>query len=159
MGDFMSKTVFVVPGLVAFVALAALAVCAVPAQAEDDLSMVTVADALASPDAQGKLDGTVKFYFGDTKHPAVAQKFGEYITNKKTNSVGKSDAKACTWTFLSAVIELQERAHKLGANGVINIHSYYKKKDVGSATQVECYTGLLMSGVALKGDFVKLSGK
>lgn len=141
------------------VALAGFAALAMPAGAADHLYQLTIANAMASPIAQRKLDNTVRYYFGDTKFPGHDESFGYYITNKKTNAVGRSDEVSCTRAFLSAMIELQTRAHQLGANAVINIHSYYKKKDVSSETQVECYSGLLMSGVALRAEFVKTSGK
>lgn len=156
LGDFMSMKMFAAIG---FAAMSVFAGLSTPAAAEDKLFMLTISNALASPDAEGKLDGSVHFYFGDAKHPAVAQDFGQFITNKKTNGVGKSDETSCTRAFVSTMIELQDRAHQLGANAVINIHSYYKKKDVSNQTQAECYTGFLMTGVALKGDFVKVPGK
>lgn len=135
------------------------AATALPAQARDDIFKLPIADALASPQAQGKLDGSVQFYFGESKHPAVKQKFGDFVSNKKTNGFNKSDLESCTWSFLSALIQFQDRAHQLGANAVVNIHSYYKKVDVSSETEIECHTGALISGVTLKGDFVSVAGK
>ncbi len=38
---------------------------------------------------------------------------------------------------------------------MININSYYKKNEVTIDKTVECHSGLLMDGVALKGEFVK----
>ena len=70
---------------------------------------------------------------------------------------GKSDEKACNWAFLSAMVALQKRAQQLGANAVVNIVSYYKKEVMSSASQFECHAGALIAGVALKGDFVKIS--
>jgi len=127
--------------------------------ARDKVFELPIEKALATPDAQSKLDGTVKFYFGDSAHPSVVKKFGSYVTNKKTNGFAKGDMKACSWVFLSALLRLQERAHALGANAVINIHSYYKKNDVSSETSIQCHKGFLITGIALKGDFVKLAGK
>jgi uncharacterized protein YbjQ (UPF0145 family) len=53
------------------------------------------------------------------------------------------------------MLRLQQRAHELGANAVINIVSNYKNVEVSSETQFECHDGAIMSGVALKGEFVK----
>jgi hypothetical protein len=112
---------------------------------------------MASPPAHEKLDGSVRFYFGDTPHPAVEHRFGDYVTNQKTSSFLKSDARACNWVFVSALIELQKRANALGANAVVNIHSYYKKEDFSSTTEVPCHAGGMIAGIALKGDFVKVA--
>ena len=48
-------------------------------------------------------------------------------------------------------------AKQLGANAVIAINSYYKKNEVTIDKTVECRSGLLMDGVALKGEFAKLA--
>jgi hypothetical protein len=135
------------------------AISASPVAARNDVVPVLVANAMTSPDATGKIDGSVKFYFGDTPHPAVLNSFGEFVTNQKTSSFGKPDEAACNWVFATAMIKFQERAHELGANAVINIHSYFKKQDVSSATQVDCHVGIAIAGVALKGDFVKVAGR
>ncbi len=106
-----------------------------------------------------RLDGTVKFFFGQAPHPDVLRRFGDYVANEKTNAVGKTDLGECAWVFQSALLSLQKRAHALGANAVINIHSFYKKEDVSSETEIPCHTGFLMAGIALKGDLVTVAGK
>jgi uncharacterized protein YbjQ (UPF0145 family) len=110
-------------------------------------------------DSQEKLEGTVKFYFGDQKHPKVLSKLGSDVSNRKTNAFGKADEKACNWAFLSALVALEKRATELGANAVVNVVSYYKKDTFSSQTEFECHAGALMAGVALKGDFVKIADK
>jgi uncharacterized protein YbjQ (UPF0145 family) len=127
-----------------------------PATAANDVIQLDVATVMATPDAKAELDGTVKFYFGTTAHPAVVKHLGEGVTNKKANGFGKSSTKGCDRAFLSALIQLQARAKELGSNAVINIHSYFKKNETVSNTTVECHSGLLMDGVALKGEFVKI---
>lgn len=144
--------------LAALLAVAAVSGTA-PARAADDVYQVQIEEALASPDAKKVLDGSVDFYFGDTKHSKVAQDFGNFVTNKKTNGFGKSAATACNWMFLSALLQLQQRATELGGNAVVNIHSFYKRNEVSSNTQVECHKGFTVAGIALKGDVVKLTGK
>lgn len=54
------------------------------------------------------------------------------------------------------MVQLQQRAQQLGADSVVNIHCFYKKIPFRSAMQYECHTGVLMSGVALRGEFVRL---
>jgi hypothetical protein len=133
------------------------AIATLPARAADNVYMLSIADTLASSRADGRLDDTIKLYFGDTPHPAVLQKLGDFSTNEKTNSVFKSDHTSCSWVFLSALMKLQKRAHKLGANAVVNIHSYYDRVDISSDAQIPCHVGAIMAGIALKGDFVVLS--
>lgn len=139
--------------------VAGVAVGTSPTQARDDVVMLSISDGLSLPDAQAKLDGSVKFYFGNSSHPAVIKSLGDYIANEKTNSLGKSSVKACGWAFLSALLSFQARAKELGANAVINIHSYYKREDVSSETQVQCHSGFMVTGVALKGDFVRTGAR
>lgn len=136
--------------------LLAAAFSAGPAQARDDRLKFSIAGALNTPDAREKVDGNIKLLWGDQPHAKPLQEFGTYTTNKKTNSFNKSDQRACEWTFLSAVIELQERAKAEGGNAVVDIHSYYKKDDFSSQTEFECGAGGLVAGVALRGTIVKL---
>jgi uncharacterized protein YbjQ (UPF0145 family) len=134
-----------------------LALAAGTAAARDTQEMYPLADALNAPGAKARLDPKIRLYFGNQKHPRVVKDFGEARTNKKTNGVNKSDKEACEWVFLSAALELQERARKDGANAVIGIKSNYKNQDRTSDTEYLCGSGALMSGVALKGKVVTLA--
>lgn len=127
------------------------------ANARDDHQMFLLEDALQTQAAKEKLNPAIKLYFGDQKHPKVTKDHGEWKTNKKTNGFNKSDKVACEWTFLSAVLEMQERAQKEGANAVIGIKSNYKNIERSSETEYMCGSGALMSGVALKGRVVELA--
>ncbi len=144
---------------VALSLFAAVCSASVPALARDDRQMFPVDAALNTPAAQEKLDKGVKLYFGNQKHAKPAANYGEWATNKKTNAFNKSDRDACEWAFLSAVLELQERARKEGGNAVINIKSNYKNALTVSDTEYMCGAGNLMAGVALKGTVVRLGGK
>lgn len=136
--------------LVAFVAEIELA------HARDTKHILPIAAAMATKDADEKLDGSVKFFFGTQEYPRVITKLGTDVSNRKTNAFGKSDEKACNWAFLSAMVALEKRAKQLGANAVVNIVSYYKRIEMSSPTEFECHAGALIAGVALKGDFVKI---
>jgi hypothetical protein len=151
-GKFLARASAVMVAAGMFAALAS------PSIASDNIFMLPIADALASSTAQGKLDGSVQFFFGEQRHPGVKQKFGDFVSNKKTNGFNKSDLESCTISFVSALIQFQDRAHELGANAVVNIHSFYKKHDVSSETEIECHAGTMISGVTLKGDFVAVAG-
>jgi uncharacterized protein YbjQ (UPF0145 family) len=141
------------------VVLGAVLAVSWPAHARDTKHMLPIAQAMEVKDAQEKLDGSVKFYFGDQKTPKILAKLGSDVSNRKTNAFGKSDEVACNWAFLSGLVALENKAKSLGANAVVNIKSYYKKNEVSSATEFECHAGGVMAGVALKGDFVKINDK
>jgi len=128
-----------------------------PVEARNTKHLLPIAIALAVKDAQEKLDGSIKFFFGNQETPKILTKLGSDVSNRKTNAFGKSDEKACNWAFLSAMVALEKRAQQLGANAVVNIVSYYDRKVMSSATEFECHAGAIIAGVVLKGDFVKLS--
>jgi uncharacterized protein YbjQ (UPF0145 family) len=127
-----------------------------PAGARDTQYLLPISAALEIKDPKTKLDGSVKFFFGNQQTPQIIAKLGTDVTNLKTNAVGKSDEAACNWVFYSAMLQLERRAKQLGANAVVNIVSYYQKNVMSSATEFECHAGAVIAGVALKADFVKI---
>lgn len=129
---------------------------AMSAHARDDQQFYPIDAALATPAAKEKLDPSIKLYFGNQPHGKAVKDLGEWKTNKKTNGFNKSDKEACEWTFLSAVLELQGRAKKEGANAIVGIKSNYQNNERSSDTEYVCGSGALMSGVALKGQAVTL---
>jgi uncharacterized protein YbjQ (UPF0145 family) len=140
-------------GAVALVAMSA----ATMAQANDRKVLMPIESGMEANGSEGRLGSSVKFYFGNQKTPAVVKKLGVEQTSQKTNAFGKSDAKACNWAFLSAMLQLQKHAQEVGANAVVNIVSNYKNVEYASATEFECHAGAIMAGVALKGEFVKIA--
>ena len=126
------------------------------AHAKDDHLEMSIQDAMNTTDAKDKLDGSVKFFFGDQKYPKPKQKFGTFTANKKTNFFGKSNEDGCARAFASAMISLQERAQKEGGDAVVNIKSVYRKEDLVSDSKYICGAGSFMGGVALRGEVVKL---
>lgn len=125
------------------------------ASARNDRLHFPVADAAGTVDAKAKLDGSVKFFWGNQAHPKVSKNLGTDQTNKKTNAFNKTDKDACDWAWLSAMITMQNRAKQLGADAIINLHSIYQSQDFVSDTEYECGVGTFTGGVALRGDFVK----
>jgi len=101
------------------------------------------------------IDGSVRFYLAG-QPVSVQQRLGEDVTNKKTNAANKSDVEACNWVALSALLALQDGAKSRGANAVVDIVSYYKKNEVKSATNYECWAGTFVAGGALKGTYAKV---
>lgn len=127
------------------------------ASARDTHHMFPIDEAMNAVEAKEKLDPSIKLFFGNQKHPKVAKELGRWGTNKKTNAFGKDDKVACEWAFLSAVLELQERAKKEGGDAVVAIRSNYRNQEKTSDTEYECGAGALMAGVAFKGTVVKLA--
>lgn len=145
--------------VIAFGAMAAvvMALSAMPAAARDTAYHLKIDDVKSDPRYSGAVPSDITLVFGDEKPANVGQSYGEFVTNKKTNSVGSPDEVVCRWAMMSAMKELAERARTEGGNAVINIVSYYKKNVFSSPTEYECHAGAIIAGVALKGTVVKLN--
>lgn len=128
-----------------------------PAMARDTELHLPLADVLNMPEAQGKLDGSVRFYLAGQSTPKVLKRLQSDVSNRKTNGVGKADDVACRWAALSALIAFQDKAKQLGANAVVDMVSYYKKDESKSATDYECHAGAVVVGVALKGTYANVA--
>ena len=122
--------------------------------AADRVLYFPIQDAMNTSEAKEKLNSGVRFHFG-ARGPAARERLGTYTTSQRTNAFGKTDQASCNRVFLSAMIRLQSRAQSLGADAVVNIVSYFKKNTHSSTTDFECHVGAIMSGVALKGDFIR----
>jgi uncharacterized protein YbjQ (UPF0145 family) len=118
---------------------------------------LSIADVQHHPDYAAKVGDDVAFYFGAQRTPPIRQNFGEFVSNKKSNSFGKSDEAACAWAMLSALKEFRDRATSLGGNAVVGVISYYQKQAQSSETEYDCHAGGFVAGVALKGTVVKLA--
>jgi hypothetical protein len=126
---------------------------AVPAYARNTPVTVTLQSVLDMPEAQAKLDGTIKFYLAGSPTPKVTRKFGEDTSNAKTNAFNKTAEVACRWNALSALIKLQDKAKKEGANAVVEITSYNNHETFTSPTEIQCSDGAFLAGIALKGTY------
>lgn len=124
--------------------------------ARDSVQHYPLQDVVNMPEAQGKLDGSVKFYLAGQKTPKILKRMSSDVSNKKTNSVGKGEEFGCRWAALSALMSFQESAKRLGANAVVDIVSYYKKVESKSPTDYECHSGNIIVGVTLKGTYAKI---
>ena len=128
-------------------------VAAVPAYARNNAVTVTLQSVLDMPEAQAKLDGSVKFYLAGVPTPKVIKKFGEDTSNAKTNAFNKTAEEACRWNALSALLKLQDHAKHDGANAVIDIVSYREHETFTSTTDIQCSDGAFLAGIALKGTY------
>ena len=124
-----------------------------PLLARESVQHYPLRDVMNMPEAKGQLDGSVKFYLAGQKTPKILKRMSSNVSNKKTNSVGKSDEFGCRWAALSALVSFQESAKRLGANAVVDIVSYYKKVESKSPTDYECHAGNIIVGVTLKGTY------
>jgi hypothetical protein len=128
----------------------------VTAQSRDDRNRYSVHDAMNIAAAKEKLNKGYLYKFGAASHKSITKNHGEFVSNKKTNAVGKTDEFACQWAFLSALLSFQDRITKEGGNAVVNLRSYYKKHEFISETEFECGNGAIIAGVTLVGDVVTL---
>lgn len=127
----------------------------VSAQAADKMYDYNFKEAVNRAVADGVLDGSVQFYLAGTQSGGkVVQK--DLVTNKKTNGFAKSAASSCDHVLRSALIQFQNTAKANGANAVTNIVSYFKANESSSTTTYQCAKGTALTGVAIKGDIVKL---
>lgn len=134
--------------------LAAVALLStLPAQARDSRLELSLQDLVESSQArEAGIDGSVRFYLAG-QSVAVVKRFDTGVSNRKTNAANKSDEDACRWVALSALLALQESALSRGANAVVDIVSYYKKREFRSPTNYECHAGNILAGVTLKGTY------
>jgi len=126
------------------------------ASARDDYNRYSIEEAMSTSEAKEILNLGYTFSFGSQSHGPVKTSHGQFTSNKKTRSFGKSEKFACQWAFLSAMTSFQARISQQGGNAVINIRSYYKKRDFRSNVEFECGNGSIMAGVTMIGDVVTL---
>ena len=125
------------------------------AQARDTRLLLPVDDAIKQGRSEGIIGDDIVLRFGKGNRGGHAKTIGTDVANRKTNALNKSDVEACNWVFLSSLKALQEGARGVNAKAVVEIVSYYKKREFSSATEFECHVGTLMAGVALKGSYAK----
>jgi hypothetical protein len=116
---------------------------------------LSVKSATGRDEASALLD--VPYYMAGESHPAVGKDLGVYRSNKRTNAIAKSDERACSIAFLSALISLQTRARQLGGDGVVDIKSITKHRVLESSTEFRCAAGNVVANVALSGRVVKFA--
>jgi hypothetical protein len=143
---------------ITMIILGMLLAATMPAQARNVKYTLPIADGISQ--AQGKIDGSVKFYFASQKSPQILQKLTSVDATAKATIVDRIDIPACNAAFASALQQLQENAKAAGANAVVNIiSSYPRNPPFSSATEFECHAGSYSAGLTLKGDIVKTADK
>lgn len=125
------------------------------AQARDTRLLLSVEDAIKQGREEGLIGTDIAFRFGKGNRGGYAKTMGSDISNRKTNAFNKTDVEACNWAFLSALKAFEENALGSNAKAVVEIVSYYKKREFSSTTEYECHVGNIVAGVALKGSYAK----
>lgn len=125
--------------------------------ARDIKRFFPIADAMADKDLQAKLDESTKTSFGKENTPQGLKILRSEVGRGKVALRGKTNEAACNTAFISALVDLQQRAKQAGANAIVTIVSYYKSVEMASATEFECHEGSGYMAVALKGNFVKIN--
>lgn len=143
------------------VAFAAAALAASPAAAQrhranDTPANFSIEQALADPEFATATQG-VRFYFGSQPHPGVAQRFErDAMTSQRASSRHKTPEESCGRALLNALVALRNSTLQQGGNAVINVRSNWNHVEFSSRTEFQCVRGRMMSGVALKGDIVRI---
>lgn len=140
------------------VAALALLVFSSPSDARDTRHELPLQALLSSPQARDAgIDGSVRFYLRGASHPPIQSRMGEDVGNRKTNALNKSDVEACNWVALSVLKAFQDKAKAQGANAVVDMVSFYKRREFVSPMNFECYAGTLMAGTTFKGTYAKIA--
>ena len=131
-------------------------VYAFPAFAMDVFHDLPVKVAKGSALGKEKLLGVPAYMVGQ-KYPGIEKDFGQFKSNKRTHRLNKTEEEACRVAFLSALIALQRRAVKLGADGIVDIKSITKYKRLESSVNYRCVASDLMANVVLTGRIVNFA--
>jgi hypothetical protein len=154
-----------------------------PALSRNTMYKLPLAEVLESPDAMGRLDASVKFYFGNKTMPAGAEQKGFQVISRvakaskwrnndyasqnygggppppnaiRASSEPNDDIAACRAAALDALVAMQEEAKQLGANAVVDIVSFYNAATFSSATEYECHAGGTGGHLTFKATFAAL---
>lgn len=134
-----------------------VSVYAVPTvQARDVVLSLPYRDVLSLPDANDRLDPSIRLFFGDQRYPEATSQRGDYFVDRSANSIIRTEIGACRSIALDNLVTLQERARAVGANAVVNIASDIKQQTNRNADNYTCRGGNFSANVALKGTMVTL---
>lgn len=117
-----------------------------------------IAGAMAATDVSDRSTGVIKFFVATEKSPAILKNLGSYLVSPRTGAAGRSDPRACHEAFVWTLVDLEKHAQRAGANAVVNIVSYSRKKEMASSTEFECHVGNLIVTYWLKGDLIRIAG-
>lgn len=142
----------VIPRFAAVLGAVLVLAIARPVAARNDKHLLSINDAMES----ANLDGSVRFFFVKQKAPAVAKRLGSASVHGKVSTRPERDEESCKAAFREALVALQKRANKAGADAVVAIVSYYKNDTTSSANEFQCNAGAA-AHVMLRGEMVQLA--
>ena len=123
--------------------------------------MLKWADVLESQEGKGRLDSSVKFYFGDGAGPENAERQGEdeviQIAKGKSynQDMRENDINGCKTAALAALIIFQQKARQNSSTAVVDLISNYHGSKFSSPIEYECHAGGTGSHVQFKAKYVK----
>jgi hypothetical protein len=103
---------------------------------------LSIRSALNDSRSNERVNHHIKLHFKDRHHKGRL-----LTTTKKTMNFGRSVQAACNRAFLSAIIALQNKAHR----SVVDIYSYRFKHKYSSSSKYICERGRMMTAVTLRG--------
>lgn len=127
------------------------ALVAPPALARNTVTNYPIEAIRAQPEYAEKI-GDFRFVFGGKPQ---GTKIGPTVSLQATNGVNKSDARACAWAALGALVKLKEDALARGGTSVQGIVSRAAEPEFSSATEFQCVSGFTNSRVRFAGTVVK----
>jgi hypothetical protein len=132
------------------------ALAAPVAAAASERQKLAIADALGSVEAQGKLDQSVKLFWGSQPHPQAVREFGRFTAIRDASRFHRASPAACHWALLSALIFLQNLAKEHGGNAVTDIRSEWTGGELSSASAYGCAVGSFQTKVILHAEILRL---
>ncbi|MGE5467389.1 MAG: excinuclease ATPase subunit [Ignavibacteria bacterium] len=138
-----------------------LSILAAPAWARNDKYILKWADVLESQEAKGRLDSSVKIYFGDGAGPEKAERQGgdDVVQIARGRGYGQDmredDIHGCKLAALAALAIYQQKARQVGSTAVVDLISNYHNAKFSSATDYECHAGGTGSHVQFKANYAK----
>ncbi len=111
---------------------------------------------LNSERAKEVLNPNIQMSFGKSER-VNGKKLIMYIANKRKAFMSTNDG--CHSAFLGAVKYLQDRAVEMGADAVVDIHSFYKRVPEWSTETYHCEDGNMVTAVTLQGTITKMFDK
>ena len=139
-------------------AFAALVFAAPAAQARGEPATPTnhpIQAVLEDPEFATLTQG-VSFYFGDQRHPAVAERIEQNVTTRRPTRSRRDAEQACQRALLNSLIALRDYALRHGGNAVVNIRSNTNLIEFSSRTEYQCVRSGRRVTAALKADIVRL---
>lgn len=125
------------------------------ASARNTFYDISVEEAVKTKTGQKKLLD-VPFYMLGQEHPSVDKDFSIFKSNKRS-AKGFGNIKKCQVAFISAIISLQNKAKRMGGDGLIDVMSVTRRNNLESPDKFRCLAGANMVNVELVGRVVTFS--